>query len=104
MANFSHFEAKENYMRFMNDFVLAMTDEMRGFLRAVSTTGGGTDVDRDIWIKRTTATYNCHGCIDLGYELTMMHKSCRPSWKTIRMLVLILIYKRTIHQEYEIKY
>ncbi|KAL7060386.1 hypothetical protein AAHC03_09516 [Spirometra sp. Aus1] len=79
MANFSHFETKENYMRFMNDFVLATTNEMRSYLRAVSTTtssinGGGTDVDRDIWIKRTNAMYNCHGSIDLGYELTMMHK------------------------------
>uniref|UniRef100_A0A183TFY9 Ras-GAP domain-containing protein n=1 Tax=Schistocephalus solidus TaxID=70667 RepID=A0A183TFY9_SCHSO len=73
MANFSHFEAKENYMRFMNEFVVAMRDEMRAFLRAISTTAG-TDVNPDIWIKRTNATYNCHSSIDLGYELTMMHR------------------------------
>uniref|UniRef100_A0A5K3EVP2 Ras-GAP domain-containing protein n=2 Tax=Mesocestoides corti TaxID=53468 RepID=A0A5K3EVP2_MESCO len=74
IANFSHFEAKENYMRFLNGFVQSMQEEMHHFLRAVSTYDDGPGAESDIWKKRKANTYNCHGNIDLGYELTILYR------------------------------
>lgn len=76
IANFSHFEAKENYMRFLNSFVQSMQEEMHQFLRAVSTLDDDDDEEEDnlgIWKRQKTNVSNCHNSIDLGYELTVLY-------------------------------
>ncbi|VUZ39302.1 unnamed protein product [Hymenolepis diminuta] len=75
IANFSHFEAKENYMRFLNDFVQSMQEEMHQFLRAVSTIE--EEDNSGIWKRQMTNVSNCHNSIDLGYELTMLYRQLR---------------------------
>nr|CDS23221.1 synaptic ras gtpase activating protein syngap [Echinococcus granulosus] len=72
IANFSHFEAKENYMRFLNSFVQSMQEEMHQFLRAVSTLDDDDD-SSEIWKRQNTNVSNCHSNIDLGYELTVLY-------------------------------
>ncbi|KAM3176471.1 hypothetical protein ACTXT7_006460 [Hymenolepis weldensis] len=75
IANFSHFEAKENYMRFLNDFVQSMQEEMHQFLRAVSTIE--EENNSGIWKRQMKNVSNCHNSIDLGYELTMLYRQLR---------------------------
>lgn len=72
IANFSHFEAKENYMRFLNDFVQSMQEEMHQFLRAVSTSE--EEDTTGIWKRQMSNVSNCHNSIDLGYELAMLYR------------------------------
>ncbi|KAL5109194.1 hypothetical protein TcWFU_007373 [Taenia crassiceps] len=75
IANFSHFEAKENYMRFLNSFVQSVQEEMHQFLRAVSTLEDdeGDENNLGIWKRQKTNVSNCHNNIDLGYELTVLY-------------------------------
>ncbi|KAL5968579.1 hypothetical protein TSMEX_003643 [Taenia solium] len=72
IANFSHFEAKENYMRFLNSFVQSMQEEMHQFLRAVSTLDDNED-SLEIWKRQKTNVSTYHNNIDLGYELTVLY-------------------------------
>ncbi|VDO06080.1 unnamed protein product [Rodentolepis nana] len=75
IANFSHFEAKENYMRFLNDFVQSMQEEMHQFLRSVSTVEEKNN--SGICKRQMTNVSNCHNNIDLGYELTMLYRQLK---------------------------
>ena len=72
IANFSHFEAKENYMRFLNSFVQSMQEEMHQFLQAVSTVDAADE--SEIWRRQKANVSNCHSSIDLGYEFTILYR------------------------------
>ncbi len=62
-------------MHFMNEFVQTMTAEMHAFLRAVSTSNREVELANGRAEQRSRrGRHNCHESIDLGYELTMMHK------------------------------
>ncbi|XP_043190411.1 ras GTPase-activating protein raskol-like isoform X4 [Amphibalanus amphitrite] len=70
LANFTQFQGKENYMEFLNEFVVKETNTMRAFLRKISSPLG-RDGRQQEW----------DGYVDLGKQLSVLHsllRECAP--------------------------
>ncbi|KAK7074735.1 Disabled 2-interacting protein, partial [Halocaridina rubra] len=62
LANFTHFQGKENFMEFLNDFISKEQDRCRTFLRTISSSPGDDENDLEF-----------AGDIDLGKHLALLH-------------------------------
>ncbi|KAF0303801.1 putative Ras GTPase-activating protein [Amphibalanus amphitrite] len=70
LANFTQFQGKENYMEFLNEFVVKETNTMRAFLRKISSPLG-----------REGRQQEWDGYVDLGKQLSVLHsllRECAP--------------------------
>ncbi|KAK4315317.1 hypothetical protein Pmani_013488 [Petrolisthes manimaculis] len=62
LANFTHFQGKEGFMEFLNDFINREQPRCRSFLRDISSAAGEGD-----------STLEFDGKIDLGKHLALLH-------------------------------
>ncbi|XP_071548695.1 uncharacterized protein [Panulirus ornatus] len=62
LANFTHFQGKENFMEFLNDFIDKEQESCRTFLRTISSS-----------LTEEDSTLEFDGKIDLGKHLALLH-------------------------------
>ncbi|XP_014662214.1 PREDICTED: ras GTPase-activating protein nGAP-like [Priapulus caudatus] len=72
LANFNRFGSKEEFMKFMNDFVEHQWGNMKSFLRQISTTS-----------KDDSNYLEYDGYIDLGKELSILHTVLSESLRKV---------------------